>query len=408
MMYSILKAKTVHYYLAVAFVFLVPFFLDSAKVVAGLMLLNWLLSGTFIKNYKKLLRPIPLLFIGFYIINLIGLIYSEDLREGLAKVETKLLLVIFPLILFSFDVFTEREKKTILYSFIFGVFTASLIFFFHALAFHPSISVTFEKSVHWTHIMGYHRAYTALQMAMSFFIVLYFFVKENKSKATSGKKIAMIMYMVYSFIYVFLLSSRMEIIAISLVFVVAVLFYFILRGEILKGIGSVAIVLLVISMAMLSVSGARQRFGHTITSIFTPKTTKEKQTAGDIRPIIWALAVEIIQENPIIGVGTGDVQSALNDKYIENGEAVALKHNLTVHNEFIQTMVSLGIFGFLLLLGITLYPFLLAIKKQQYLYLFFLALFILANMTESMLEKQEGVMYFAFFNSFFAVMLCKK
>lgn len=402
MMYSDKKAKLYHFYLAVAYVFLIPFFLDTAKIVVALMIINWLVSGTFVKKYKRLLQPIPLIFIGFYVVNLLGLIYTEDLQQGLAKVETKLLLFVFPLLLFTFGQFSKKQIRTILLSFVLGVFTASLIFFFHAIYFHPSIAVAFSKSFHWTHIMGYHRAFTSLQMAMSFFVVLYYFIEEY-SDSKFGKKTVVFTYLLYSFVFVFLMSSRMEIIALSVVFLIAIIVYFYIQQKILKGVGYALIASLLIGVIAVSIPGAKHRLSHTIESIFKPKTEKQRKTGGDIRPIIWASAVEIIRENPLIGIGTGDVQLELNEKYIKNGAVNALKSNLTVHNQFIQMTVSFGVVGLLAFLGITIFPFFLAIKKRKYLYLIFLALFIIANMTESMLEKQEGILYFAFFNSFFAL-----
>lgn len=402
MIYSDKKAELFHFYLAVAYVFLLPFFLGSAKIVVVLMVLNGLISGIFIKKYKNLLRPIPLLFLGFYIVNLFGLIYSEDLQQGLAKVETKLLLFIFPLLLFSFGRFAQRQIKTILFSFVAGIFTASLIFFFHAVWFHPSIAAVFKNSHHWTHILGYHRAFTSLEMAMSFFIVLYYLVR-GEYKPGLVQRFGAIAYLFYSFIYVFLMSSRMEIIALSIVLIAGILVYFYMQGRIVKGFGYAFITVLFVGVVTLSIPRAKGRLTHTFSSVFYPKTEKQKKTGGDIRPIIWSNSFEIIKDHLLIGVGTGDVQWELNNKYIKNGETIALKSNLTVHNEFIQMLVSLGIIGLLSLLSITILPFFLAIGKRKYLYLIFLALFILANMTESMLEKQEGILYFAFFNSFFAL-----
>jgi hypothetical protein len=48
-----------------------------------------------------------------------------------------------------------------------------------------------------------------------------------------------------------------------------------------------------------------------------------------------------------------------------------------------------------------LLPFMLAWKEKNILYCIFLIQFSVSCMTESVLERQSGVVYFAIFNSFF-------
>ncbi len=67
---------------------------------------------------------------------------------------------------------------------------------------------------------------------------------------------------------------------------------------------------------------------------------------------------------------------------------------LNFHNQFLQTWAEVGILGFLLLVFLMFRPFFL--KNQHPLFLIFVSLTLIGFLTESMLERQAGVVLFAF------------
>ena len=101
----------------------------------------------------------------------------------------------------------------------------------------------------------------------------------------------------------------------------------------------------------------------------------------------------------MIGVGTGDAKDALNKEYEKQNITNALTNKFNCHNEFYQVFVTLGIIGFLLLLVTIFFPLVHAFKTSNYLYAAFLLIIIFNFISESMLERQAGVMFYAFFNS---------
>ena len=102
MILSTKQHETFHQRLLMLFSFLLPLHPRLAILCIILCGLNWLLSGAFYRNFKMLLKPIPLLFIGFYFLHWVGMFYTSNWVEGMQRLETKLPLLIFPLILFSF------------------------------------------------------------------------------------------------------------------------------------------------------------------------------------------------------------------------------------------------------------------------------------------------------------------
>jgi len=92
------------------------------------------------------------------------------------------------------------------------------------------------------------------------------------------------------------------------------------------------------------------------------------------------------------------VKDALLEGYRENKVIPALEHKFNAHSQYFQTFVTLGLTGFLLLLATLFFPAIRALRRGQVLYFVFLVIFAINILFESMLEIQQGVVFYAFFN----------
>jgi O-antigen ligase len=87
------------------------------------------------------------------------------------------------------------------------------------------------------------------------------------------------------------------------------------------------------------------------------------------------------------------------EKYKEQNITTAIEHELNAHNEYLQTFMALGIVGFLTLVLSLIIPGWYAFRRKQLLYLLFLMLFAFHMLVESMMAKQAGIVFYAFFNA---------
>jgi O-antigen ligase len=88
--------------------------------------------------------------------------------------------------------------------------------------------------------------------------------------------------------------------------------------------------------------------------------------------------------------------------YAKNKFAIGYEKRFNPHNEFVQIAVALGLVGFSLFVAMFVLGIQSAVRYKNYLYLSFHLLFMLSCQTESMLSRQKGVVFFAFFSG----MLC--
>ncbi len=119
------------------------------------------------------------------------------------------------------------------------------------------------------------------------------------------------------------------------------------------------------------------------------------------RIIYWKAALQIIRENFLFGVGTGDVQQAFNTYYERNEVNLQRKFWLRAHNQYLTFIVTFGIIGFLIIMVGILLPCFRKIKYTPFLAVVFMIISFFSMIPEDTLETQAGATFFAFFYSFF-------
>lgn len=116
------------------------------------------------------------------------------------------------------------------------------------------------------------------------------------------------------------------------------------------------------------------------------------------RLVMWTVTAQLIAEHPM-GVGTGNVDEYLHAKLAAYGFNQLVVDDLNPHNQYLQTMLEIGVFGLLLLLGLIASCLYFSIKYRSFL-LFLLISGLAFNMLfESMLQRQSGVVFYSFWIS---------
>ncbi|MEZ5198705.1 MAG: hypothetical protein R2764_20665 [Bacteroidales bacterium] len=158
--------EKIYYWLFMALAFFIPVYDKAAALIIGLLLLNWILEGRFRKRFlavrKDGLRKKIFLFSTLYFAYVLGMIYSKNLDYGLLDLETKLSILIFPLIFstLSFEVL-KGKMKHFLFAFLAGSLATTFILLFHSYLNYSesqSTSEFFYGGLSWYH----HASYIAM------------------------------------------------------------------------------------------------------------------------------------------------------------------------------------------------------------------------------------------------------
>lgn len=384
-----------HYYLALIIAFCIPLG-RITPVFIVLFLLNWLIEGDFKNKFQNIFQnKLSLLFIAFFLMHVIGLAYTANMDAGLFDLQVKLSLFVFPFI-FASRPLPKSQIRNLFWAFIAGGIVCSIImlsratytyfafsennFFYQSFSFfiHPSyLSMYFNLCIAWLLLNRAKKSdtYNRFATILSFLVVLFF-----------------------SFIII-LLSSKMGLITMVLLYTGFILYYIVSRKKYAFGIiGFILFVGLVYSMVRF-VPEIRDRVANVFTAISSESNNQAEAESTAVRMLIWRASNQIISEHFLFGAGTGDSKDVLMGEYQKRGMTGALEHKLNAHNEYYQVFISLGLIGFVLLILSLLIPLYNAFTSKNAIYILFLLIIILNIIPESMFETQAGVVFYAFFNS---------
>jgi tRNA(Arg) A34 adenosine deaminase TadA len=109
----------------------------------------------------------------------------------------------------------------------------------------------------------------------------------------------------------------------------------------------------------------------------------------------------IFLENPIFGIGTGDVEDAFKHQYRLDNSRLLPEFRHRTHNQYLTFLIAFGVIGFVLFLIAWIFP---VIKKNAFQNYFFMVFFIIASLSmisEDSFETLTGSAFIATFYSLF-------
>jgi O-antigen ligase len=153
---------------------------------------------------------------------------------------------------------------------------------------------------------------------------------------------------------------------------------------------------LIVSLSLLLVLNTNilsQRYNNAINNIGQTNNIEPEMSSMSQRNFIYSNSLNLISENIVFGVGTGDVKSTFENLY--ERENIHFHSYLNAHNQYLQTTIALGLVGLLILLSLFFFPMIKMIREKEF---FFLTIFLLIGFSflfESMLERNMGTYFFA-------------
>jgi len=108
-------------------------------------------------------------------------------------------------------------------------------------------------------------------------------------------------------------------------------------------------------------------------------------------------ALAIATDNPLIGVGTGDVKISFEKYYAKIDSQLDFKYRLRAHQQFLTIWIAFGAFGLLLFTMMLWYAPLRNRTLFYYLPLTFIVISSLSFLSEDTLETQAGATFFGWF-----------
>jgi O-antigen ligase len=342
---------------------------------------------------------VALLLLLYFGLQLLSLTYSNDLVEGFKNIETKLSILLFPLITFSgYDLLEGVDKRKVLLFFAHSTFAFCVFVMGKILVTNNNLQViwneyTFEKL---SHVIDVHPGYFSLYICFAILILIVHFNSFSKFHRflVTGQIIIL-------GVFTFRLASRMPIIGLLICCSIFILlerrYVFLMVGIVLVGT--------FVFFTTINSPDVKERYVAPIKMLAAGNWDALGKYAFN-RVQIYSCAIEILSGPTLLtGVGAGDVDNSLIKCYDAHDYWWVSRMRYNAHNEFLQTTIEVGIIGFLIFAILLSLPSRFWPLHKEF--LMFSILFGVYSLTESTLQVQKGVIFFSFFYSLFASFAAK-
>ncbi|MCF6185574.1 MAG: O-antigen ligase family protein [Bacteroidales bacterium] len=402
------------------FALVIAFWIPSYRWVLSDFIVAWLLFSVSELNFKQRIkinlnsRFIIIIFILqltlFFLVS--GEYFFAGNKEIIAKnITQKLSLLIFPLLFALSGTNFKNKKYLFLKLFVLSNVLMSLIClgtaFYNSFHFSEGVfvfnSYDINKFSYFTNSnlsVFHHRSYFSMFIVFSSAIL--FYLKEKSDLFKSKKRNIIFWFVLLFFILmIYLLESRAGIISLIILLSWQLVHKIFFNGKIIYKIVTLGLIVLMIFIAVQN-----KRVKRTINQIIETEQKEKTIISGEApaRIGLWTSAVNIIKENYLTGIGKENFQVNFNKEYQKYTKLTPEKVNLqslNVHNQFLEEFVLYGIFGFLLLLALFVYPIIISFKRKNYLFFAFLLITGFNFLFESMLNTIAGIVFFLYFLNYF-------
>ncbi|MBN2236935.1 MAG: O-antigen ligase family protein [Bacteroidales bacterium] len=401
-------------YLSFIFAFSLSLFVKALPILIAVWILSFAMQRILSRKIQLRITPSQGMSIGLYLLYVLGLFWSIDTKAFLFALEVKLSLLVFPLMIGYNSEFFKENKNHILLFFILGIMVSSLaslslsiwnstFFLADGLHFH-TIDPEFAKWAYGGSRFRYLGLSHFLHPTYFSFYVLFAFVNSLVflKRRTFSQKYVLISLKASIPLFVlmiYLLSSKAVLISAVFIFMMlSFLLYQRYTNKLIKGF----ILIFILSIIIGTLNNPRFK---SIKRAFNHPELLADTSKGDSfisRIHIWKAGIEVIEDHFLFGVGPGDTNKALIEKYkyYHYKDPLFLKSN--AHNQYIETWIDLGLVGFVALVLVLFIPLLIA-KKRNILLMVFLFIMGFNFLFESILNTQAGVVFFGFFYSLLSI-----
>ncbi|MBC30325.1 MAG: hypothetical protein CMH48_05725 [Muricauda sp.] len=353
-----------------------------------------------------------------YFVSVLWMLNTDDFSSGISYLERTLSGLVFPLVFFMLGSSFNYDKKLIFIGFIASCFLRYLFFLYQVVELELVFILDYWKEV----IIQFNQLSKELDLHPTYFSILLGFasilclVELNRFK----RKQLIILVSFGMVIMNMTLAAKTPFFAFLLIYM-----YIAVKKLAQMRRGAKKTLLMVFSVLSLflfswgfykSPNLVTQDFfnyyqlvrGEKVSDLhnygIVGNNTNLSAWVKTNRLYIWQATIESIRENLVFGTGTGDIHHVLNRKYEYLGYVHLANKNTNTHNQLLDFFLRFGLIGFLIITFFTLLAFKSGWGNRDFLYIYFLALVIFSCLTENILNRQMGIVFFHFFNNLFLIL----
>lgn len=389
-----IKREDIYFFLLAAFLVALPLRVAYGGITSAVLSAFFILDTP--NNIKRKIRIVTasktyIIFLGFFILQLIGLLYTENFTKGNKEIVQLLPLVTLPLTLLT-EKISARKLERLLIGFKLFIIV-ELLFLLILQYYYYNRILNFEND-----IFSKLKIRSFYFSAFIYFSIIITVFQLKKAKYKAVFRYIEIIILLY---FLSLLTARIALI-ITVIGLASFYLFEVSKVSLWKKIPLILITTVLFSFVAYQVPQIQKKINIMMKTtdfdfdvILTKNQITQTKNSFEYRVLINYCGFQIMKEHTF-GVGTGDHQDALIKKYEEIDFIAGKKRQYNAHNQYLSEGIKLGFIGllcFMFLMGFFTYK---GYTNKHLLWYCMLYIGIVC-LVESYFDRQHGVMFAAFF-----------
>ena len=347
--------------------------------------LNQISRAYRIARYKA--NPMLLIFPAFFLLHILGLLWTEDMPQGMHEINMAHYLLVLPAIIGSLEM-QRKHLYAILGCFLFSNLVAGILTIYIRQMDHPILNAELYLP---SPFISRPRASLFYAFSLLLWMELPFHIQLRRPFVVVGWLLCTAIMV----IALFNLEGRTGQLAFAVTLPIWLVLRFVHKHRMLW-FGVFLLGSMILGwLSYQYIGNINRRFNEAIEEIQSYKEGFKDRNANDTsvarRFIFWEKSWEVFKSAPLIGVGTGDLNQSVAPLFLADSRGVTPNKP---HIQLLEYAVKFGIIGAsLFLLGWWRYV-LGTQKTYQPLMYGFSALCFISMLSESTLDTQAGISFF--------------
>ncbi|HLP94466.1 MAG TPA: O-antigen ligase family protein [Saprospiraceae bacterium] len=327
--------------------------------------------------------------------------WSEDTRYWLRLVQTRLPFLVLPWAFANHPPFTDRQLKLVLYLFVWFMTAVCIAVGIHFLLHYDAIVEGLGRG----NPVPVPRSHVRFSLILATSILTgawlwqqKFWLRKVWERHLLGATV------IFLFLFIHVLSVRSGLFSLYAAMFFAAVWYIWKSRRWLTGLAALCVMVGGLWTAVATIPSLKMRVAYMKWDWGRFRYEDDGHLYSDAgRWISLRSGWELWRENPVLGVGAGDLLSETNRMTAQLYPSYAEDPKLP-HNQFLFIMASTGMLGLVLSLAALFYPW--YHERNNFLYLALQMMALASFLIECTLENAIGVAWFLFYSLWF--MLCKQ
>jgi len=393
-------ANKISYYHLLLFMASLPF----DRFYSHLILISFTLH-TLIQLNRQHIQPVftwrTLLLESVFFITVLSTLYSINKPEGFNEWGKQITILLFPVVLCFNGLDLKKYRESLLLGF--SLVLTGTIAYLYLTAFYTinyynipflALFTTAFINHNFSEPIDMHATFLSMQVALALVYLFSIVIKER-----------ILFYKIFYAACIFILfAGLMQLCSKSVFFCLFVVINIAVPLFLLKNKARRNFILITASVSVIAIAGMlrsatfRERY---ITDLHADLTEEIMGESTESRLTRWQAVGELIEKAPVIGYGAGSELGLLQDTFFQKKYYDSFLHKLNAHSEYLSLLLKSGIVGLLVYLVTLTAGFKAALQRKDLLFFTFMLLVAVVSVSENVLDVDKGIIFYAFFFSFF-------